>query len=105
MHEFLERMLELLHSEQSELMDGIDEDGQLSDEREEALGEAIRDFVDDFGPDFDEEGQPLEEGESDRIKSGDERSRPGRTADEVEAERDAEADREAAEKQIEEVSA
>ena len=27
-----------------------------------------REFVDDFGPDFDEEGDPLEEGESDRIK-------------------------------------
>ncbi len=77
--EFLGRMLELLHSEQAELMDGIDEDGQLSDEREEALGEAIRDFVDDFGPDFDEEGQPLEEGESDRIKSEDERERPARS--------------------------
>jgi F-type H+-transporting ATPase subunit alpha len=77
--EFLERMLELLHSEQSELMDGIDDDGQLSDEREEALGGAIADFVDDFGPDFDDEGQPLEEGESDRIKSEDERERPARS--------------------------
>jgi F-type H+-transporting ATPase subunit alpha len=26
-------------------------------------------MVDDFGPDFDEEGNPLEEGESDRIKA------------------------------------
>jgi F-type H+-transporting ATPase subunit alpha len=80
-HEFLERMLELLHSEQSELMDGIDSDGQLPDEREDALGEAIRDFVDDFGPDFDEEGQPLEEGESDRVKSESERERPARGAE------------------------
>jgi F-type H+/Na+-transporting ATPase subunit alpha len=77
--EFLERMLELLHSEQSELMDGIDDDGQLSDEREEALGSAIADFVDDFGPDFDDEGQPLEEGESDRVKSEEERERPARS--------------------------
>jgi F-type H+-transporting ATPase subunit alpha len=91
-HEFLERMLELLHSEQSELMDGIDEDGQLSDEREEALGEAIRDFVDDFGPDFDEEGQPLEEGESDRVKSEEERERPGRHDDSSEGDEDTEAD-------------
>ena len=43
------------------------DDGQLSDEDEEALGKAIAEMVDDFGPDFDEEGQPLEEGESDRI--------------------------------------
>jgi F-type H+/Na+-transporting ATPase subunit alpha len=77
-HEFLERMVELLHSEQSELMDGIDDDGQLSDESEETLGSAIADFVDDFGPDFDEEGQPLEEGESDRVKSEEERERPAR---------------------------
>ena len=51
-------------------------DGELSDEDEEALGEAIAEMVDDFGPDFDAEGQPLEEGESDRVKSEDERERP-----------------------------
>jgi F-type H+-transporting ATPase subunit alpha len=31
-------------------------------------------MVDDFGPDFDQEGNPLEEGESDRIKSEEERA-------------------------------
>jgi F-type H+/Na+-transporting ATPase subunit alpha len=81
-HDFLSRLLQLLHSEQSELMDRIEETGQLSDEDEEALGEAIKDFVDDFGPDFDEEGQPLEQGESDRIKSEEERAKPGRTEEE-----------------------
>ena len=37
-------------------------------------------MVDDFGPDFDEEGKPLEEGESDRIRSEEERQarRPDR---------------------------
>ena len=49
------------------------DDGQLSDEDEEALGEAIAETIDDFGPDFDEDGQPLEEGESDRVKSEEER--------------------------------
>ena len=49
-------------------------------------------MVDDFGPDFDEEGQPLEEGESDRVKSEDERSKPGRTDEEAEAEDEAEAE-------------
>ncbi len=78
-HDFLARMLELLHSEHGELMDRIESEGQLPDEDEEALGEAIRDFVDDFGPDFDDEGQPLEEGESDRIRSEEERARPGRS--------------------------
>ena len=50
-------------------------DGDLSDEDEEALGEAIAEMVDDFGPDFDEEGQPLEEGESDRVKDEGERDK------------------------------
>jgi F-type H+-transporting ATPase subunit alpha len=77
-HEFLARMTDLLHSEQADLMDRIENEGQLSDEDEETLGEAIRDFVDDFGPDFDEEGQPLEEGESDRVKSEEERERGAR---------------------------
>ncbi|MDQ2940543.1 MAG: F0F1 ATP synthase subunit alpha [Actinomycetota bacterium] len=85
-HDFLERMLDLLSSEQGDLMKGIEESGELSDEDEEALGEAIKDFVDDFGPDFDEEGKPLEEGESDRIKSEEERAKPGRTGEEVSAE-------------------
>ena len=40
---------------------------------EQKLGDAIAEMVDDFGPDFDDEGNPLEEGESDRIKSQDER--------------------------------
>jgi F-type H+-transporting ATPase subunit alpha len=79
-HEFLEREIELLKSEHGDLMDRIEE-GDLSDEDEKALGEAIADFVDDFGPDFDEEGQPLEEGESDRVKSEQEREQPARHQD------------------------
>jgi F-type H+-transporting ATPase subunit alpha len=85
-HDFLERMLGLLHSEQSDLMGRIEETGQLSDEDEKALGEAIEDLLDDFGPDFDQEGQPLEEGESDRIKSEEERAKPGRTEEDTSAE-------------------
>ena len=69
-----------LHSEESELMDSINSDGQLSDEQEEQLGNAIGEMIDDFGPDFDAEGNELEEGESDRIKSEDERAQPGRTS-------------------------
>jgi F-type H+/Na+-transporting ATPase subunit alpha len=68
--EFLADLLVRLHSEQAELMKRINDTGELSDEDESALGEAIAEFVDDFGPDFDEEGQPLEAGESDRIKEG-----------------------------------
>jgi F-type H+-transporting ATPase subunit alpha len=66
--EFLERLLSGLHSEQGDLMNGINESGELSDENEKALGDAIAEAIDDFGPDFDEEGKPLEEGESDRVR-------------------------------------
>ena len=83
MPEFLADLLERLKAENEELMGRID-DGELSDEDEEALGEAIAEMVDDFGPDFDEEGQPLEEGESDRVQSEEERAKPGRTEEEAE---------------------
>ncbi|HEX2129311.1 MAG TPA: F0F1 ATP synthase subunit alpha [Solirubrobacterales bacterium] len=80
-HDFLDSMLSRLRSENGDLMGRID-DGQLSDEDEEALGKAIAEAIDDFGPDFDEEGNALEEGESDRIKSEEERRKEGRTAGE-----------------------
>jgi F-type H+-transporting ATPase subunit alpha len=73
--DFLEDLLGRLHSEEDELIKRINESGELSDEDEEALGKAIAGMVDDFGPDFDEEGNPLEEGESDRIKSEEGRDR------------------------------
>jgi F-type H+/Na+-transporting ATPase subunit alpha len=66
--DFLEDLLARLRAENKELLDRINESGQLSDEDEESLGNAIGQMVDDFGPDFDAEGNPLEEGESDRIK-------------------------------------
>jgi F-type H+/Na+-transporting ATPase subunit alpha len=77
--EFLADLRTRLHSEQSELLGRIADSGQLSDEDADALGKAIGDFVDDFGPDFDEKGEPLEEGESDRIRSKEEREAPART--------------------------
>jgi F-type H+/Na+-transporting ATPase subunit alpha len=66
--EFLDRLLSGLHSGKGDLMQGINESGQLSDEDEKTLGDAIAEAIDDFGPDFDEEGNPLEEGESDRVR-------------------------------------
>jgi F-type H+/Na+-transporting ATPase subunit alpha len=98
-HEFLAQLLGRLKAENDDLMGRIN-DGELSDEDEESLGEAIAEAIDDFGPDFDEEGQPLEEGESDRVKSEDERERPGRTDEEAEAEEEAEHEREEAEDTI-----
>jgi F-type H+/Na+-transporting ATPase subunit alpha len=65
--EFQQEMIQRLHSEHADLIKQINE-GQWDDQIEEALGKAIAEAIDDFGPDFDEEGQPLEEGESDRIK-------------------------------------
>ena len=76
--DFLDSLISHLRSANSDLMDRIDE-GALSEEDEEYLGDAIAEAIDDFGPDFDAEGQPLEEGESDRIMSEEERSKPGRT--------------------------
>ncbi|MDQ3103190.1 MAG: F0F1 ATP synthase subunit alpha [Actinomycetota bacterium] len=84
--EFLSTLRDRLHSEESELMDSINDDGQLSDEQEEQLGNAIGEMVDDFGPDFDAEGGELEEGESDRVKSQEERDKRGRTSAESEEE-------------------
>jgi F-type H+-transporting ATPase subunit alpha len=77
--EFLADLRVRLHSENAELLGRIEETGQLSDEDADALGKAIADFVDDFGPDFDEHGEALEEGESDRIRSEQEREAPART--------------------------
>ncbi len=90
--EFLDRMRSGLHAERGDLMSRINESGELSDEDESALGEAVAEAIDDFGPDFDEEGNPLEEGESDRVRE----RRPEPEAEEAEeaAEEQAEEERE-----------
>ena len=79
--EFLGDLRIRLHSEKADLLERINETGKLEEADEEELGKAIADFVDDFGPDFDEHGDPLEAGESDRIKSEEERAGPARTAE------------------------
>src|SRR4051794_1967102 len=70
--EFHQTMLERLHSQHEDLMNKIAE-GNWDDSLEEQLGNAIASAIDDFGPDLDEEGQPLEEGESDRVREAGER--------------------------------
>jgi F-type H+-transporting ATPase subunit alpha len=97
---FLGDLRDRLHSEKSSLMDSINSDGQLSDEQEEELGKAIAEMIDDFGPDFDEEGNELEEGESDRIKSEEERSKGSRTSEEGSGDEQADAEAAKAEKAI-----
>jgi F-type H+/Na+-transporting ATPase subunit alpha len=101
-HEFLADLLGRLKAENKELMQRINETGEFPEEDEEALGSAIAEMIDDFGPDFDAEGQPLEEGESDRIRAEHEREHPGRTAEEAEVEREAETEAERAEESVEE---
>jgi F-type H+-transporting ATPase subunit alpha len=77
--DFHEQMLSRLHSENDDLMQKI-AGGEWDDSIEDALGKAIAEAIDDFGPDFDAEGNPLEEGESDRIMSEEERQKEGRTS-------------------------
>ena len=92
--EFLGNLISRLHSENQDLLDRINETGELTDKGEETLGKAIGQAIDDFGPDFDQEGNPLEEGESDRIRDEQERERPRHTdgagADQAEASTQAE---------------
>jgi len=85
--DFQESLLQRLDSEESDLMEKID-GGDWDDSTEEKLGDAIAEAIDDFGPDFDEEGNELEEGESDRIKSEEEREKEGRTEGAGESEED-----------------
>jgi F-type H+-transporting ATPase subunit alpha len=77
--EFLGMLLTRLRSDHQDVMDKIAA-GEWDDAIEEELGKAIAEAIDDFGPDFDVEGNPIEEGESDRILSEEERRAAGRTA-------------------------
>jgi F-type H+/Na+-transporting ATPase subunit alpha len=95
--DFHEGLIQRLHSEQGDLMDKIAE-GNWDDSIENQLGDAIAEAIDDFGPDFDEEGNPIEEGESDRIMSEKERQQEARTEEgRAEGEEDEEEEGEEAE--------
>jgi F-type H+/Na+-transporting ATPase subunit alpha len=65
--EFHALMLQRLHAEKDELMRRIAA-GEWDDDIEQELGDAIAEAIDDFGPDFDEEGNRMEKGESDRVR-------------------------------------
>jgi F-type H+/Na+-transporting ATPase subunit alpha len=83
--EFHEAVIQRLHSEKEPLMDRIAE-GEWDDSIQEEVEAAIGEAVDDFGPDFDEEGNPLEEGESDRVKERKERAEAEEEPEEEEEE-------------------
>jgi hypothetical protein len=51
-------------------------------------------MVDDFGPDFDAEGNPLEAGESDRVRGEAERAAPAAEGEEGEEAEEEEPERE-----------
>jgi F-type H+-transporting ATPase subunit alpha len=70
--EFLEGLLQRMHSEASDVLDKVRE-GDWSDETQESVRNAVAGFADDFGYDLDEEGQPLEDrdvGETTREQEG-----------------------------------
>jgi F-type H+-transporting ATPase subunit alpha len=81
--EFLEGLLQRMHSEHSDLLEKIS-GGDWSDETQDALRSAVGDFGDDFGYDLDEEGHPLEDrevGETSREQEGIRSSSEGNGAD------------------------
>jgi F-type H+-transporting ATPase subunit alpha len=70
--EFLDGLLQRMHSEHADLLDKI-RGGDWSDETQEGVRNAVSGFADDFGYDLDEEGQPLEDtevGETTREQEG-----------------------------------
>src|SRR4051794_7463245 len=78
--DFHSGLLARLHSEKNDLMDKL-ADGEWDEGIEDELGMAIAEAIDDFGPDFDQEGNEVEEGESDRVKSEKERHEQDRVGE------------------------
>jgi F-type H+-transporting ATPase subunit alpha len=64
--EFLQGLTQRVLAEGRELIEKM-EGGDWSDETQKALRDIIATFADDFGYDLDEDGQPISEGESDRV--------------------------------------
>jgi F-type H+-transporting ATPase subunit alpha len=66
--EFLDGLTQRVRSENAELREKI-AGGDWSDETQEALKKSVSEFADDFGYDLDEDGQPVDQGDSDRVTS------------------------------------
>jgi F-type H+-transporting ATPase subunit alpha len=64
--EFLEQLTLRFRAEQQELGKQIAAD-EWNDEIQGGVDKFVKEFADDFGYDLDEEGQPLDEGTSDRV--------------------------------------
>ena len=68
--EFLTQLVERLRSDGGDLLGKID-DGDWGDDTVSSLDEQVKSFADDFGYDLDEDGEPVEAGDSDRVASRD----------------------------------
>jgi F-type H+-transporting ATPase subunit alpha len=81
--EFLDGLVQRLHSEHSDLLETI-RGGDWSDGTQEALRDGVAEFADDFGYDLDEEGHPIDDrevGETSRAQEGIRSSSEGNGAD------------------------
>src|SRR5436309_2062257 len=65
--EYLRALTQRAHSELGDLLEAIG-NGDWEDSTVEKVESFVKEFTDDFGHDLDEEGQPMDEGESDRVK-------------------------------------
>src|SRR5436190_4361345 len=65
--EYLDALRQRAHSEIGELLEQVGE-GKWDDSEVSKLEEFVKEFTDDFGCDLDEDGQPMEQGESDRAR-------------------------------------
>jgi F-type H+-transporting ATPase subunit alpha len=64
--DFLDDLVSRFRAEHAELMEKI-AGGDWEDSTVETVEKGVKEFADDFGYDLDEEGQPMDEGESDRV--------------------------------------
>ncbi|MGH2941563.1 MAG: F0F1 ATP synthase subunit alpha, partial [Solirubrobacteraceae bacterium] len=89
--EFHEGLVARMHAEHADLLEQIAA-GTWDDEVEQALREAVSEFADDFGYDFDEDGGAIDDARSDggeprgAVAEDDEGDEAGETADEPEEE-------------------
>jgi F-type H+-transporting ATPase subunit alpha len=95
--EFLDQLTKRVHAEQEDVLRKIRE-GEWSDDIVAAVDKVVAEFADDFGYDLDEEGQPMEEGESERVKDREQEGKPEAEEEEEEEEEaeEEEEDKEAA---------